>query len=270
MFEISVLASGSSGNCFYIGTDKAEFLIDAGISCKQIFQRLEKIGKSIQNIQGIFITHEHLDHIRGIGTVSKRFNIPVFINRGTLEQCAMDRGTINLIRTDREINFHGLQILPFSKSHDAHDPVSYLIGNHDTKISVMTDIGFCCENVKYGIKESVLIILESNHDTEMLENGPYPFYLKQRIAGNKGHLSNYAAAVAVRDYGSKNLQYALLSHLSLNNNTPDQALQTFTSIVQERRDLRNFQIRLSSREEPTALIRLEEYCHLRLPIADFF
>ncbi len=170
----------------------------------------------------------------------------------------MDKGAINLIQTDKEINFYGLQVLPFSKSHDAHDPVSYLIENRGTKISVMTDIGFCCENVKHSIKESALIILEANHDIEMLENGPYPFYLKQRIAGNKGHLSNYAAAIAVRDYGTKNLQYALLSHLSLNNNTPDQALQTFTSIVQDRHDLKNLKTRLSYREEPTELIRLKQ------------
>jgi phosphoribosyl 1,2-cyclic phosphodiesterase len=170
----------------------------------------------------------------------------------------MDIDTINLIRTDKEISFHGLRILPFSKSHDAGDPVSYLIENRGTKISVMTDIGFCCDNVKHSLKESELIILESNHDVDMLRNGPYPLYLKQRIAGNKGHLSNYDAAVAVLEYGNKNLRHALLSHLSLNNNTPGHALHTFTSIVQKRSDLRNLQAWLSYREEPTALIRLDQ------------
>ena len=256
MFEVSVLASGSSGNCFYIGTDKAEILIDAGISCRQICLRLEKIGKSIQNIQGIFITHEHTDHVRGVEVLARRYEIPVFLNKGTFEHCSVPIKNTRIIKTDREMDFCGLQILPFSKSHDAHDPVSYLIKNGGEKVSVITDIGFCCDNVKHSIKECDLIILEANHDREMLHKGPYPSYLKKRIAGDKGHLCNHDAAVAILEYGNKNLRHALLSHLSLHNNTPECALQTFTSIVQQRSDLQHLQTWLSYRDVPTELIRL--------------
>jgi len=256
MFEVSVLASGSSGNCVYIGTDKAEILIDAGISCRQICLRLETIGKSIQNIQGIFITHEHTDHVRGVGVLARRYGIPVFLNKGTFEHCAIPIEHSRIIKTDSELDFCGLQILPFSKSHDAHDPVSYLIKNGNKKVSVITDIGFCCDNVKHSIKECDLIVLEANHDREMLHNGPYPPYLKKRIAGDRGHLCNHDAAVAILEHGNKYLRYALLSHLSLHNNTPECALQTFTSIVQQRSDLKHLQTLLSFRDAPTELIRL--------------
>ncbi len=257
MFEISVLASGSSGNCFYIGTDKAEILIDAGISCRQICRRLEKIGKHIQNIQGIFVSHEHSDHIQGLAVLTRHYNIPVYLNQGTLDHCPIPVHNAKIITTDKEVDFCGLQILPFSKSHDAHDPVSYLINNEGQKVSVITDIGYCCENVTSSLHGCAAVILEANHDTEMLHNGPYPPYLKSRIAGAQGHLSNHAAAMAVLEHADNNLQYALLSHLSLYNNTPACALQTFTSIITKRNDLKHVQTRLSYRDEPTALIVLE-------------
>lgn len=256
MFEISVLASGSSGNCFYIGTEKAEILIDAGISCRQICRRLEKIGKSIQNIQGIFITHEHTDHILGIDVLTRRYNIPVYLNKGTLDHCSVPITNAQIIKTDKAVNFRGLHLLPFSKSHDAHDPVSYLIINEGKRVSVITDVGYCCDNVKHSLQECDVVILEANHDIEMLHNGPYPPYLKKRIAGAKGHLSNHDAAMAVLEHASKNLRYALLSHLSLYNNTPECALQTFTSIIKQRNDLKHLKTRLSYRDEPTELIRL--------------
>lgn len=257
MFEVSVLASGSSGNCFYIGTNKGDILIDAGISCRQICERLMQIGKDIKNIKGIFITHEHIDHVRGLNILSKKYNIPVYVNKGTLANSYLDMGNVCMVKTDNEIDFHGLKILPFSKSHDTREPVSYLIKNGDKKISVVTDIGFCCENVAQSVKESELIILESNHDLQMLKEGPYPAFLKQRISGDRGHLSNYEAALAVLEHGNKKLQHVLLSHLSLNNNTPELAMQTFNSMIQERKDLKRLKTWLTYREKPTELIRVE-------------
>lgn len=256
MFEISVLASGSSGNCFYIGTDKADILIDAGISCRQICRRLEKIGKSIQNIQGIFITHEHTDHIQGIDVLKRRYDIPIYLNKGTRDHCSLSITNAYIIKTDKAFNFRGLQILPFAKSHDAHEPVSYLIINEGKKVAVITDVGYCCDNVKYSLQECDVVILEANHDIEMLHNGPYPPDLKKRIAGTCGHLSNHDAAMAVFEHARKNLRYALLSHLSVYNNTPECALQTFTSIIKQRDDLKHLKTQLSYRGEPTELIRL--------------
>lgn len=257
MFEVSVLASGSSGNCFFIGTHRGDILIDTGISCKQISERLEKIGKSIKNIKGIFLTHEHIDHIRGIETLSRRYNIPVYINEGTLNNCYFDMGNIQLIKTDKEFDFNGLKILPFSKSHDASEPVSFLIKNGCRQISVITDIGICCENVIQNVKDADIIILESNHDLNMLKTGPYPYFLKRRIASTKGHLSNYEAALLILEYGNKRLQHVLLSHLSLNNNTPEIAVNTFNAIVGERDDLKNLKTWLTYRQKPTELIRVD-------------
>ncbi|MCK5282682.1 MAG: MBL fold metallo-hydrolase [Nanoarchaeota archaeon] len=257
MFEVSVLASGSSGNCFYIGSDKGDILIDAGISCKQISQRLEQIGKDIRDIKGIFVTHEHGDHTRGIDVLTRKYNIPVYINKGTLRNCYLDKSNVNLIKSDEEINLNGLKILPFSKSHEAADPVSYLIKNKGKKVSIITDIGYSCDNVIKSVAESDLVILESNHDTNMLKNGSYPHYLKKRIGGDKGHLSNYDAGLLVLEHGKRKLQYVLLSHLSLNNNTPDVALNTFNSMLRERKDLQNLKTMLTYREKPTELIRVK-------------
>lgn len=256
MFEVSVLASGSSGNCFYIESNKGAILVDAGISCKKITQRLESIEKNIENIKGIFITHEHTDHINGIQTLSRNHNIPIFINKGTLNNSYLDMGNINIIKSDEEIEFNGLHILPFSKCHDSAEPVSYLIKNGTKKISVITDIGCCCENVIQSVKESDLIILESNHDLNMLKKGAYPYFLKKRIAGTKGHLSNYEAGLLVLEHGNKKLRHVLLSHLSLNNNTPELAMKTFDLIKDERSDLKKLKSWLTYREQPTKLIKI--------------
>ncbi|MFH1396898.1 MAG: MBL fold metallo-hydrolase [archaeon] len=256
MFEVSVLASGSSGNCFYVGSKNTEILIDAGISCKQISERLTKIGKDINNIKGIFITHEHVDHIRGINVLSRKYNIPIYINEGTLAESFINPRNANIIKTDKEFEFNGLKILPFSKSHDASDPISFQIKNKNKKISVVTDIGFSCDNVIQSISESNLVILESNHDLDMLKNGRYPQFLKNRIAGKLGHLSNYDAALLVLEHANKKLQHILLSHLSLNNNRPDLAVKTFNSLLSERKDLKKLQTILSYREKPTELITI--------------
>ncbi len=256
MFEVSVLASGSSGNCFYVGSDKSDILIDAGISCKQIAQRLNKIGKDIKNIQAVFVTHEHIDHIRGLNILSKQYNIPIYINKGTLDLSFINSAKANIIETDEELDFNGLNILPFSKSHDASEPVSYLIKNKSKKISVITDIGYSCENVIQSVSESDLLILEANHDVNMLKNGPYPVFLKKRIASKLGHLSNYDAALLVLEHAKNKLHHVLLSHLSINNNTPELALNTFSSIVKERSDLKKLKTLLSCREKPTELITI--------------
>jgi phosphoribosyl 1,2-cyclic phosphodiesterase len=256
MFEVSVLASGSSGNCFYIGSNRGNILVDAGISCRQISERLQKLGRDIKDINAIFVTHEHSDHIRGIEVLSRRYNIPVYINDGTLENCFMDMGNVKRIKTDNEFDFNGLKILPFSKSHDAADPISFLIRNGKKNISVITDVGCCSKKVMECMRESDLVILESNHDLNMLKNGPYPYHLKKRIAGTHGHLSNYEAALLVLEFGKESLEHVLLSHLSLNNNTPELAMKTFETIVSERSDLKKMKTWMTYREKPTELIKI--------------
>ncbi len=254
MLEVSVLASGSSGNCFYVGSSKGDFLIDAGISCRQVVDRLKGLGKDVQDIKGIFLTHEHTDHVRGVEALTRKYNIPIYVNKGTLENCYLDMGNINIIKTDQEFDFLGMKIMPFKKSHDSKEPVSFFIKSGTKKMSVLTDIGCCCENVITYVEESDCVVLESNHDLNMLKNGPYPYFLKKRIASTKGHLSNYEAALLILEYGKKNLSNVFLSHLSLNNNRPELALNTFQAITSERDDLKKLNTMLTFRERSTEII----------------
>ncbi len=255
MFEVSALASGSSGNCFYVGSENSSILVDAGISAKDIKARLNHIGRDIEEIQGIFVTHEHTDHTLGIETLSKKHNIPVYINEGTFENASLDIDEVFFIKSDKEFKFRGMSILPFSKNHDAAEPVSYAIRNNGHKISILTDVGFPCLNVINSVAQADLLFLEANHDVQMLKNGNYPAALKKRILSDKGHLSNYDAALLVLQHATPNLKHVLLSHLSLNNNTPELALSTFKNIISERKDL-NVQTWLTHPEKPTSLIRM--------------
>ncbi|MEA2037732.1 MAG: MBL fold metallo-hydrolase [Nanoarchaeota archaeon] len=256
--QFSTLASGSSGNSFYIEEDKKGILIDAGISCKQIEQRLELLGISIENIKALFISHEHTDHVRGADVLSRKYSIPIYLNKKTFESCSHIFSNQELIRTkpsNFECDIGKLSIKSFSKSHDANDPVSYTIKSKNKRISIITDAGYCCSNIINNIKKADALMLESNHDTQMLENGKYPIYLKRRIQSDLGHLSNYDSALNVLEHAPKKLKNISLSHLSLNNNTPDLAMKTFTSLLSERKDL-NPDINLTFREKPTRLFKI--------------
>lgn len=254
MIKGCALASGSSGNCFFIEAGNG-FLVDAGISCKQIEERLGSIGKDISDINALFVTHEHADHIRGIDVLSRKHSIPIFINKETYESGYFNSDElINIIKNGQAIKFGGAKITAFSKSHDAANPVSYAFEYKNKKASVITDIGYACNNVISNVKRSNLLFLESNHDIKMLENGGYPAFLKKRIRSNVGHLSNYDAALLVLSHASSSLKSVVLSHLSQNNNLPELAMKTFNGLVKERKDLRDIGVHLSSREEPTELI----------------
>jgi len=257
--QTSALASGSSGNSFFIENNSSSFLIDAGISCKQIVQRIESLNKKPENLKGIFITHEHIDHIRGVDVLARNYSIPIFMTKKCYDNCnqlCSDPSLIKFIEKDKIFDLNGTKILPFSKNHDANDPVSYSIVSKNKKISVMTDIGVPCNNVIEHIKDSNLIFLESNHDVEMLENGRYPIYLKRRISSDKGHLSNYTASLLILQHATSNLKHIILSHLSENNNTEEIALDTIKTLLKYREDLKKLKIHVSGRDEATELISL--------------
>ncbi len=251
------LASGSSGNCFYIEHDKTCFLVDAGISSRQIIQRLESIGRQAAALKGIFITHEHIDHVRGVDALARKFSLPVFLtpkcHAGCRDICS-DETLVRHIEKDIELEFGGVQILPFSKNHDACDPVSYAITANGSKVSVMTDIGSVTASVVNHLRNSNIVYLESNHDISMLEQGPYPEYLKVRILSDRGHLSNRAAARRVEEHGTAQLKHLVLSHLSESNNTRAIALRTMKNQLASRIDLGRVVVSVSGRHEPTALI----------------
>jgi len=258
MVEVSVLASGSSGNSFFVKANGSSFLVDAGISCKQVVERISAIGRDISDVKALFITHAHIDHVRGADVLMRKFNIPLYTTEQTFERFShliKQKDSVNLIKRDKPFNIGDVEISPFSKSHDCADPVSYAITYGEKTASVITDIGYACKNVKKAVACSDILCLESNHDIDMLQNGPYPYYLKKRIASDSGHISNYDAALLVMEYASPKLRHVFLSHLSLNNNTPELAMQTF-KIAKERNDLKDMTYSLTYRDRPTELFRL--------------
>ena len=258
MIEVCGLASGSNGNAFFIRTGTDCFLVDAGISCKQICLRLQQIRHHIDEIKGIFITHEHSDHVRGLRVLLNRFPIPVYITEKTYNYLpeAIDGRHIHFIESNDRITINNTVIQSLPKSHDAVDPSLFIFYYKDKKISTISDIGHACENVVEAVKDANIIFLESNYDETMLWEGFYPYFLKQRVAGEFGHLSNAMAGELILNHASPGLEYVLLSHLSENNNTPEIALQTFQSAVKERQDLRHLQTLLTSRYGISPVVKI--------------
>jgi len=254
--EISVLSSGSSGNCFYVSNNNSAILIDAGISAKRVITSLELLGKNPEEIQGIFITHEHTDHIKGADVLARKFNIPIFANKKTANSTPLceNEELIHHLKNNKEITLGDLQIGCFSKSHKAADPVFFSV-HGNKKVSVITDAGFACKNIIEHVSDSDFLCLESNHDLTMLEQGPYPYFLKKWISSDIGHLSNMQASLCVLEHASSNLKNIVLSHLSEKNNTPKVALKTFSNLIKERSDL-NPKISVSQQNLPTSLFRI--------------
>ncbi|MBI2630357.1 MBL fold metallo-hydrolase [Candidatus Pacearchaeota archaeon] len=254
--KVSVLASGSSGNCFYVENEESAVLIDAGISAKQIVERLGMIKKNPEKIKGIFITHEHSDHIKGVDVFARNFNIPVFATKKTAKKCFLcsNQELVHLIKNNEVVDLGEMKVESFSKSHTAIDPVSYNVFN-GKKVSIITDLGYSCRNVLENVSDSDFLCLESNHDIRMLDDGPYPFYLKKWIKSDKGHLSNMQAGLCVLEHASSKLKNVVLSHISKTNNTPLLALTTFSGLVKERSDLTP-RICVSNREIPTSLLKV--------------
>jgi len=234
--RVCVLASGSSGNAIYIGNDKTNILIDAGLSGRRIEEALKEIGVRCGDIDCILITHEHRDHILGAGVLSRRYDIPIYANEKTWEGIGKSIGEVReknkRVFENKFFCVKSFTIKPFPIPHDALDPVAFSIYTDGKKITTATDIGHFNTTLEQNLKDSNLLILESNHDPEMLKFGPYPLHLKRRIMGKKGHLSNTEAALAaVRVIKSGPVQL-LLGHLSAQNNIPELAVETVAWGVQ--------------------------------------
>lgn len=224
----TVLASGSKGNCLLIEGGSGSILVDAGLSAKEIFQRLKNAGKPADAIRAILVTHEHGDHIRGVDVLSRRLGIPVYATEGTLRDflaCrrsskkTLETGTCRYHETFRVEDFI---IRPFATSHDAAEPCGYCIHEGDLVLGVCTDTGIVTEHTLAMLARCDGIVLESNHCPVMLREGPYPESLKRRIRSNRGHLSNSAAADCLRKLGAE-VPHVVLAHLSEVNNTPEKA-----------------------------------------------
>ncbi len=226
--SVASLNSGSNGNCYYIASENEAVLIDVGISCKEIEKRIERLGLSIQKIKAIFITHEHSDHIYGLTSLLKKYRLPVYITQKTLLQgIDVDLNLIHAFYAHDAVTIGDLLITAFPKQHDAADPHSFIVACKNITVGVFTDIGVVCNNVIRYFRQCHAAFLEANYDAAMLHNGRYPFVLKKRISGGKGHLSNADALELFCKHKPAFMSHLFLSHLSHNNNTPEIAEALF-------------------------------------------
>ncbi|WP_196593381.1 MBL fold metallo-hydrolase [Pectinatus sottacetonis] len=232
--QVSVLASGSKGNAIFVEMFGTRLLIDAGISARRINKALLELDEDIKNIDGVIITHEHRDHITGLPTLCKKYNLPVYSRLGTFKAMfcldKLPEKCINPISDNFIIK--DLAIEAFNISHDAADPVGYSIKSHNKKCTIATDLGFVTSNVQEAIDNSNVLVLEANHDPQMLQAGVYPLALKKRIMSNKGHLSNNDAAWALVRM-KKQHPHIFLAHMSEENNCPFIAAKTITDIIKK-------------------------------------
>ncbi|RAJ08591.1 phosphoribosyl 1,2-cyclic phosphodiesterase [Chitinophaga skermanii] len=226
---ITSLNSGSNGNCYYIGNEQDAVLIDAGISCRETEKRMKRLGLSMQKVRAIFVSHEHSDHIRGIPVLSKKFNLPVYITGETMRSGGLSLPSERVISFDpyAPIVVGELKITAFPKFHDAIEPHSFIVQNHEVNIGIFTDIGAPCDHLIQHFKMCHAAFLEANYDEAMLENGRYPYFLKNRIRGGKGHLSNRQALELFQAHRPAHMSLLLLSHLSKDNNDPQLAQSMF-------------------------------------------
>lgn len=227
------IASGSSGNCIYVGDDHTHLLVDTGISKKRIEAGLKELEIKGEELKGILVTHEHSDHIQGLGVFSRRYKIPVYATKGTLEgirKCntlgKLPEGLLHEIRIDEPFHLGGLQVSPFAISHDASEPCGYRIEGGGKAVAVATDLGTYDEYTVEHLKKLDAVVLEANHDIHMLEVGPYPYPLKRRVMGDRGHLSNELSGRLLCDILHDGLGSIVLGHLSKENNYAELAYET--------------------------------------------
>jgi len=236
-FRVCSLFSGSSGNATYIGTEKTHILVDAGVPMKNIIAGLNHIGVEGRELKGILVTHEHSDHIKSVGAISRKFDVPVYANKDTWQAMESKIGPVaarNQRIFDNNMDFYiqDINVQPYEIPHDAADPVGYSFYFQNKKISITTDLGHTNSKIIKAVMDSDLVILEANHDLDMLMAGPYPMYLKKRISGKKGHLSNVDTGKALLELIKGKVTHVLLAHLSQENNYPQLAYQTVVEILE--------------------------------------
>ncbi|SES25309.1 MBL fold metallo-hydrolase [Pedobacter rhizosphaerae] len=224
--------SGSNGNCYYVGNDQEAVLVDIGLTCKEVERRMARLNLQIDKVKAIFISHEHTDHIKGLSVFARKYKLPVYISTSTLKssKLLLDENSVRPIQHLEPVMIGGLKIAPFSKFHDAADPYSFTIEYNDVRVGVFTDIGAVCERLINQFKTCHAVFLEANYDTEMMENGRYPYFLKRRIMGGHGHLSNKQALELFLNHKSEHLSHLLLSHLSKDNNDPQLVEKLFKTV----------------------------------------
>lgn len=221
--EFQVLASGSKGNAIYVASASTALLVDAGLSAKEIVRRMEGSGLRPQRLAAVLISHEHSDHIRGVGVLSRRFDLPVYLTQATLEGLPSQLGELagaHIIQSGRCFSVGDLTVHPFALSHDAADPVGYIVEHNGCRLAICTDCGTATQLVRTRLQQCHGLIVEANHDVDRLIQGPYTWHLKQRIRSRHGHLSNEECCDLLQDVHHPDLQVVIMAHLSEINNDP--------------------------------------------------
>jgi phosphoribosyl 1,2-cyclic phosphodiesterase len=257
------LSSGSSGNCYYIGNEFHGILIDAGISATSIRKFLRNLSIPMETIMGIFITHNHIDHIRGLEALTRKNHIPAFTTPKIWESILpqhknISRDCIREIPLQEKFNLANFDVEAFPVNHDAPETIGFRISAEGKIITIVTDLGHICPTASSYIKDSNLLVIESNYDEQMLENGRYPYFLKERIRSDNGHLGNHQTSSFLADIFSDSINHICLAHLSKNNNTPEKALETLNNTFSER-DIylkSHQQISILNRNFPNEMIQL--------------
>lgn len=232
MLELCSIASGSSGNCICVGSDNTHVLIDAGISGKRIENGLNEIDLKTSEMQGILITHEHIDHIAGLGVLARRYGIPMYTTEGTMNAILniksvgkIDKSLFRVIIPEQEFSIGDLTLKPLAISHDAADPVAYKVMSNDKSVAVVTDLGTYSQTLVDELQGLDALLLEANHDIKMLQTGGYPYPLKQRILGDRGHLSNERSGQLLCEVLHDHFGTVVLGHLSKENNYEELAYE---------------------------------------------
>jgi len=264
--SVSVLASGSRGNSTVIESSQARILVDAGISCRETFKRLKSIGLDPRSLTAILITHEHSDHVSGLRTLAKKLNLPVFMTGATHQAWARSLRDVagelpklqklEIFSAGRSFQIADITVTSFTIPHDAADPVGFTLRAEGAKIAIATDLGYLPMSVCDHLRRCDVLIVESNHDLEMLRVGPYPWSVKQRVMSRVGHLSNESLAqFFARDY-DKSASYIVLAHLSELNNHPEVARKAAEDALGPQRTLLENRILLAAQDAPMGSIRL--------------
>ncbi|MGI8582136.1 MAG: MBL fold metallo-hydrolase [Chitinophagaceae bacterium] len=270
---ITSLNSGSNGNCYYVGNETEAILVDAGIPCIEIEKRMKRLGLSMYKLRAVFISHEHTDHISGLRVLAKKYQLPVYVTHATQRfgRMKLEKHLVTSFTAHEPVAIGSLSITAFPKFHDAADPYSFIVSCNQIIVGVFTDIGTPCENLIHHFKQCHAAFLETNYDETMLEQGTYPNFLKSRIRGDKGHLSNKQALQLFTTHRPLFMSHLLLSHLSKNNNCPTLVQQLFNEHAN------GVNIIVTSRDQETPVYRIHnsnttdvlKHYHLSLPQLSF-
>ena len=262
MLNFCSLYSGSSGNSLFVQTENTKLLIDAGVSAKRIQEALEGLQVDPSSIDGILITHEHSDHVKGLGTFAKKFNVPVFVNNKTLDYMPnqkekLKQNQINNFVVGESFEINDLKVKSFQTPHDAANPCGFLISKDSKSIGIATDIGHITNKIIKELEPSDFLLLESNYEPEILKFSPYPYKLKQRIAGPNGHLPNEEAGKTISYLLHNNLKHAMLGHLSKENNFPELAYKTVVEeLISNNYDENSLSLGVAGRDIPGNIIQI--------------